>query len=251
MIVLIAPEQDIKNEIQILHQLFDAGLEFYHFRKPSKNLQEHRAYLNQIDVKHHDKIVTHYFHELAGEYNLKGIHLQEQVRLDLGEKLDDFVKSHSERGEQDFLVSQKRSESKSEAVEKSNYRTSSAAEMTVSSSFHEPTELESCQTNFSYHLLSPVFSSISKKGYEGKGFDVNGTTKTIIGMGGVNEETIEATLKLGYKGIGVLGGVWNAKGPLDAFLRIKKKYDEVSSLTSTSVEESNDSRESTSIIHNS
>ena len=36
MIVLIAPEKDIKDEITILNQLFEAGLEFYHLRKPEK-----------------------------------------------------------------------------------------------------------------------------------------------------------------------------------------------------------------------
>ena len=239
MIVLIAPEQDIKNEIQILHQLFDAGLEFFHFRKPNKTLQEHRDYLNQIDAKYHSKIVIHYFHELANEYNLKGIHLQEQVRRDLGLNLKEFI-SNARTVEQSS--SRAVEQSSSRAVEQSNSRTveqsnsrkvkqsNSRAVKTISSSFHDPSELENCTENFDYHLLSPVFSSISKQGYEGKGFDVSGTTKTIIGMGGVNEDTIEATLKLGYKGIGVLGGVWNAENPLAAFVGIKKKYDELKSL---------------------
>lgn len=51
MIVLIAPEKDIPNEIEILQQLFEEGLEYYHFRKPDKNYEEHVAYLNQIDEK--------------------------------------------------------------------------------------------------------------------------------------------------------------------------------------------------------
>ena len=44
MIVLIAPEKDVANEIEILHQLFEAGLEYYHLRKPFKNLEEHVSY---------------------------------------------------------------------------------------------------------------------------------------------------------------------------------------------------------------
>ena len=231
MIILIAPEIDIKNEIQILHQLFDAGLEFYHFRKPSKNLEKHRDYLNKIDEKHHDKIITHYFHELANEYNLKGIHLQEQARIDFGNDLGSYVSAYREQSELRQSLSQKRSESSSETVKLSNQKSSVAKIAgSISSSFHDPTTLENCSTNFDYHFLSPVFSSISKKGYKGKGFDVNGINKTIVGMGGVNEDTIEATLKLGYKGIGVLGSVWNEKNPLNAFLNIKKKYDEIKSL---------------------
>ena len=160
--------------------------------------------MNRIDVKHHDKIITHYFHELAVEFNLKGIHLQEQVRIDFGTDLEKYVMENSKT-------------------------------LSVSSSFHNPSDLESCSVNFNYHLLSPVFSSISKQGYEGKGFDVNGTNKIIIGIGGVNEQTIDATLNLGYRGIGVLGGVWNSKDPVEAFLSIKRKYDELNHSNSNSI----------------
>ena len=71
-------------------------------------------------------------------------------------------------------------------------------------------------------MLSPVFGSISKKGYEGKGFDVNNLDNTVIGMGGINENTIQQTFDLGFKGIGVLGGIWNTENSLVSF---KKIYD--------------------------
>ena len=196
MIVLIAPEKDIENEINILNKLFEAGLEYYHFRKPDKNYQEHCEYLSQIDAKYHDRIVVHYFHELINEFNLKGIHFQEQKRIDV-----------LENGKEYFL------------------RFNNMQGKTISSSFHEPAILEHCTIEFDYHLLSPVFSSISKKGYEGRVFEVNNIDKIIVGMGGVNSETIPQVLKLGFKGIGVLGGVWNAEKPIESFISIKEKYD--------------------------
>ena len=195
MIVIIAPEKDIKNETTILNQLFEAGLEWYHFRKPDKDYQQHCEYLNQIDKKYHDRIVVHYFHELINDFNLKGIHFQEQKRRDALENGSEYFLNLNMTGK------------------------------SMSSSFHEPEELANCDIEFDYHLLSPVFSSISKVGYEGRGFDVNNIDKTIIGMGGVNSETIPEVLKLGYKGIGVLGGVWNAEDPVKSFNQIKKVYD--------------------------
>ena len=195
MIVLIAPEKDIPNEIEILQQLFEEGLEYYHFRKPDKNYEEHVAYLNQIDEKYHDRIVTHYFHELVNEFNLKGIHFQEQKRIDALDNGNEYFIGLDMIGK------------------------------TMSSSFHEPSALENCDIEFDYHLLSPVFSSISKKGYEGRGFDVNHIDKTIIGMGGINTDTIEKTLALGFQGIGVLGGVWNAEKPVESFKNIKRHYE--------------------------
>ncbi|MCG8750119.1 thiamine phosphate synthase [Tenacibaculum finnmarkense] len=195
MIVLISPEKDVANEMQILHQLFEAGLECYHLRKPSKDYQEHIVYLNQIPEKYHNKIVTHYFHELVNEYSLKGIHFQEQKRRDA-----------LENGSRYFIGLQ-------------------MIGKTMSSSFHEPEELANCDIEFDYHLLSPVFSSISKKGYQGRGFDVNNIDKTIIGMGGITSETISKTLALGFQGIGVLGGVWNSQNAVESFKKIQKEFD--------------------------
>jgi len=195
MIVLIAPENDIPNEIEILHQLFEAGLGHYHFRKPYKNYEEHCKYLHQIDIKYHSRIVVHYFHELINEFNLKGIHFQEQKRRDVLENGNGYFNTLNMTGK------------------------------TMSSSFHEYEELENCELEFDYYLLSPVFSSISKQGYKGRGFDVTHSSKKIIGMGGINASTIKKTLALGFKGVGVLGGVWNSENCLDSFLEIKQRYE--------------------------
>ncbi|WP_440881826.1 thiamine phosphate synthase [Tenacibaculum sp. C7A-26P2] len=194
MIILIAPEKDVENEIKILHQLFEAGLTHYHLRKPFKGYEEHFAYLNAIGEQYHNRIVVHYFHELLNEFNLKGVHLQEQPRIDLKNRLREYVENFRSKGK------------------------------TVSSSFHDPEVLDSCLEFFDYYLLSPVFSSISKAGYEGRGFDVNHMNRIIIGMGGINESTIADTLKLGFSGIGVLGGVWNAESPVESFNNIKSVF---------------------------
>ena len=188
MIVLIAPENDIENEIEILDQLFQQGLEFYHLRKPNKNYKEHCDYLNQIDSKYHNRIVVHYFHELINEFNLKGIHFQEQKRIDfLDTPSDYFVKLNNMFGK------------------------------TISSSFHEPEAIEKCTFEFDYHLLSPVFSSISKEGYHGRGFDVNNIDKRVIGMGGVTSKNLSEFGTLGFIGVGVLGGIWNSQQPIENF----------------------------------
>lgn len=197
MLIVIAPEHDIQNEISILNQLFEAGLEYYHLRKPYKNYEEHCVYLNQIDDTYHNRIVVHYFHELVNTYNLKGIHFQEQKRKDHIDNPGHYFKGLSMYGK------------------------------TISSSFHEPDELESCDFEFDYHLLSPVFSSISKQGYEGRSFDVNYSDKLIIGMGGITIETLSEVFKLGFKGIGVLGGVWNMDNPVESFIELKKQYTSV------------------------
>ncbi|WP_299396794.1 thiamine phosphate synthase [uncultured Gelidibacter sp.] len=194
MIILIAPEKDTVNEIEILHQLFEEGLEWYHLRKPFKNYDEHVTYLNEIDKKYHNRIVVHNFHELINTFNLKGIHFQEQMRIDTIDNPGRYFKNLEMYGK------------------------------TISSSFHEPEVIEECYFEFDYHLLSPVFTSLSKEGYEGRGFDVNHIDKTIIGMGGVTSGNIESFKTLGYKGVGVLGGIWNSAHPVETFKDIKKLW---------------------------
>ncbi len=196
MLIILTSEREIENETMLLNQLFENGLEVLHLRKPSFDIEGYRKLLNQIEKKYYKRIVIHQYLNLCMEYELKGIHLQESVRESLVNTLESFTNAYKKRG------------------------------FSVSSSFHEPEELNACSIKFDYHLLSPVFSSISKQGYEGRGFDVNHIDKTIIGMGGVNSQTIPEVFKLGFKGIGVLGGVWNTGTPIESFKEIKRHYEE-------------------------
>ncbi len=194
MIVLIAPEEDVSNEIDILNRLFEEGLEYYHLRKPNKDYQQYCDYLDLIEEKYHNKIVVHHHHELVNTFNLKGIHFQEQKRRDNIDNPGQYFLNLSMYGK------------------------------TISSSFHEPEELEACDFEFDYHLLSPVFSSISKKEYEGRGFNVNHIDKRIIGMGGVTKNNLSEIQKLGFQGVGVLGGIWNSKTPIEDFKAMQEFY---------------------------
>ena len=106
-----------------------------------------------------------------------------------------------------------------------NFNNLQMLDKTISSSFHETEDLANCAIEFNYHLLSPVFSSISKLGYEGRGFDVNHIDKTVIGMGGVTSKNIEAFKTLGFKGVGVLGGIWNSSVPIESFEKMKKYFE--------------------------
>ncbi|UKM65515.1 thiamine phosphate synthase [Flavobacteriaceae bacterium GSB9] len=193
MVILIAPERDIKNEIEILHELFREGLQYYHLRKPHKDYKAYFEYLEQIDSQYHNRIVVHHFHELVEDYMLKGIHFQEVKRREAS--LDTLKHMRRQKN------------------------------ISISSSFHSSEDLEASAFEFDYHLLSPVFSSISKQGYLGRGFDVNHINKTIIGMGGVSTKNLNDFDRLGYKGVGVLGGIWQSKTPVENFKIIKCHFD--------------------------
>ncbi len=197
MIIVLTSEKAIENEARQINDLFDAGLEILHLRKPTFTIDGYRALLNQIYSKYHNRIMIHQFPELTMEYKLRGIHLQEQARLDLEDALDVTIQIYKNKG------------------------------FSVTSSFHSKEDIASCSADFEYVLLSPVFGSISKAGYQGKGFDVTDLNAVVIGMGGINENTLQATYDLGFKGVGVLGGVWNTTSSLESFLNIKNANNKV------------------------
>ena len=197
MVILIAPETDLPNELETLHQLFQAGLRYYHFRKPQYTFDEYKAYLTQIDPKFLQYIMVHSFHDLTETFMVKGIHLEERKWREQETGLNAYVSSFKRRGFQ------------------------------VSSSYHEVEDLEAQDVLFDYYMLSPIFGAISKPGYQGRGFKVSHIDKTIVGMGGINAETTPKALALGFKGVGTLGGIWNAPDPVGAFKKIKNAVAEM------------------------
>lgn len=187
MLILITPEQDQEKETDFINTFFNNGLEILHLRKPFKSYAQHMAYLSAINEQFHNKIVLHYQHDLAEDFMLKGIHIQEQPRVDFGEEFGLYVSRFTSQG------------------------------YDVSTSFHNPSEIMLYKdVPLIYNLLSPVFTAISQPGMEGKAFDVSDITVPVIGMGGVHADNIQLVKKLGYAGVGVLGGIWNSGNPVDA-----------------------------------
>lgn len=197
MLIVLTSEKLVSKEADQINRLFNAGLQILHLRKPTFTIDGYRSLLDQIEAKYHNRIMIHQFSELTQEYGLRGIHLQEQARIDLEDALDVTVQVYKNKG------------------------------FSVTSSFHSKEAIMACNTDFEYVLLSPVFGSISKAGYEGKGFDVSELDHTIIGMGGINETTLQKTYDLGFKGVGVLGGVWNTENPIGSFLKIQEANNQV------------------------
>lgn len=196
-LLVLTSEGEVKDEANVLNLLFDNGLMTLHLRKPLFEVEDYQALLDKINPEFHKRIVLHFNHELCGQYGLKGVHLQENTRLTLNKKLLSYVAGFKSNG------------------------------YSVSSSFHTPEEIEEAKVAFDYVLLSPVFNSISKIGYEGKGFNVRHLKSNVFGMGGVNEHTIQKTYNLGYQGGGVLGGIWNSEDYLKSFKTIQKSCENV------------------------
>ena len=73
-IVITLPDF-IEKESTYINQLFKAGIDLLHLRKPESNIEECKQLIQEIDEKWHNKIVVHDHFELCQEFHLHGIHL--------------------------------------------------------------------------------------------------------------------------------------------------------------------------------
>ena len=86
----------------------------------------------------------------------------------------------------------------------------------TSKSCHSMEELDSI-AGYDYVFLSPIFDSISKKGYRSNFSDETLSTASskgkinqkVVALGGINRETLPLLKKYAFGGIAVLGSIWH------------------------------------------
>jgi thiamine-phosphate pyrophosphorylase len=194
MVILISSENNFTGELDLVNDLFKAGMQVFHLRKPGLNTQELKEYLNGIRPIFLKKVVIHQCYELLTEFSLKGIHIKDSI---------------------DSLNSAR-------VLRKLKLDSNS---WSWSRSFHEIDSLINCGDDYDYCFLSPVFSSISKPDYKGRYFKVHGISKKIIALGGVNSSNISLVRNMGYDGIALLGAVWNSVDPINEFNKMKNQFE--------------------------
>jgi thiamine-phosphate pyrophosphorylase len=194
MIIVITPEESIPDEISWINQMFQEGLDLLHIRKPFIMDAEMEDFINQVDRLFISKLVVHSHYDLAEEYGISRFHFREADRLN-----GSYVK----------YVENKM----------------------ISTSVHDIHGYNVLGEEWEYAFLSPVFPSISKSGY-GRDTTVledlqhrNNPNVKLIGLGGINEDTVRKVFDKGADGAALLGTVWQDSDPLNAF---KKCRDAVS-----------------------
>jgi thiamine-phosphate pyrophosphorylase len=206
-LIVISNPINVNKEHTLLCSLFENGLEYFHLRKPDFTSDEMEAYIKQIPAEYLNKIIVHSHHHLVDKYHLKGKYkTSANIReIRVGQLLADKA---DERRIENF----------------------------ISTSFHSTDEIMACDCNYEYAFLSPIFDSISKKGYTSKfnqtelKFFLSAHDKKmeLIALGGINEETIHQAIDLGFDGVAVLGAIWNSKNAMNSFLFLQRKTNEIS-----------------------
>ncbi|MEM8525365.1 MAG: bifunctional hydroxymethylpyrimidine kinase/phosphomethylpyrimidine kinase [Bacteroidota bacterium] len=196
-IIVLSPPQNVENEYQIIVELFEAGLQCFHLRKPDFSDIEYAQYLAEIPIEYWDRIILHHHYHLAEQLSLGGVHLTEHSRKDLdSDSLQKKITSYKN------------------------------AHLKVSAAIHDLKDLSLLGQWCDYVLISPVFDSISKADYKAntdlKVSNYQGKIKAkLFALGGIKAENVQLALEKNFDGVAVLGYIWGS--PSD----VVNRYNEI------------------------
>lgn len=191
-LIVISPPGNYRNECELVCQMFAIGLKKYHLRKPKWKSKELENFILQFPPQWRKRLVIHSHFSLRNKWKLGGIHLTEKARTKKN------IALHRQKGH------------------------------LLSSSFHDLNDIRQLAYPFTYVFLSPVFNSISKKGYKAA-FSKDELKKVltknrkIIALGGITPRSLSKTHTLGFGGAATLGYIWKSKDPVKAFMRMYSK----------------------------
>lgn len=189
MIIVISPEELVQNETEIINQLFQEGLDLLHIRKPFINQNQMMDFIQKIDSKFHSQLVLHSHYDLAENFNISRFHFRE--------------------------------------IDRKNGLYQSVTDKTISTSVHDIETFNQLNKEWEYAFISPVFPSISKKGY-GENSNIlddikkrDNSNVKLIALGGINENNINRVLDNKVDGVALLGAIWENNEPLKVFKKCR------------------------------
>ncbi|SKC03799.1 thiamine-phosphate pyrophosphorylase [Soonwooa buanensis] len=191
MKIIISPEENVKNETNLINQFFDQGLDLFHIRKPTFSNLDLISYVFGIKDEYKEKLVVHQLYETAFQLGLRRFHIKENVR-----KNTDFTFNEN---------------------------------LIYSTSTHSIDDFNQLGNLWEYAFISPIFPSISKIGY-GENSQIlsdlkkrtNCKTK-LIGLGGITPENQHFAYENGVVGVAFLGSIWENENPLKIFEKCIQK----------------------------
>ena len=194
-LIVISSPSSEPNETEAIISLFKAGLKIFHLRKPAMSEKKMNSFVSAVPKKYHSRMIIHSHYSLAKKYDLGGIHFSEKERNKNSERFNG---------------------------------------KSTSTGFHFPFDVL-CFAGYDSVFLSPVFDSISKRGYKGaialnkiniliRNFKAHkGNKPALIALGGISEKNVLKIRNAGFDGAAFLGAIWLSKDPVKSFLRIRSK----------------------------
>ncbi len=79
-IIAITTPKITDEDTCLISNLIKTGIDIIHLRKPDSTISECRNLLAKLNAEHRSKIIIHDYPELYGEFALKGIHINKNVK---------------------------------------------------------------------------------------------------------------------------------------------------------------------------
>jgi len=182
-VAVFSPEKDYPNELELVLDLFKAGLKRFHLRKPHSDIKSIRNYLSSIPKAYRERVFVHYNRKLAEEFGCK-LHLQYKLAVIQGKVQHcDSVSIHS-----------------LEEFEQINGHIKSCTLSPIFKSISKES-----------YAANPALDRIPRK-----------RETAILALGGVDAHTIIKSIEFGFNGAACLGAIWHSEGePLENFQKIQ------------------------------
>ena len=176
--IIITPEKIIKNEYRIIKSLLDNGVSNIHIRKRLISIELVKQLLDYIEEEYHSRIT------INGDFSI----------LDIYKKIGAVHTNSNNR-----------------IVPKS-------FKGEIGFSAHTIEEVKDIKDKYDYLFLSPIYNSISKKGYSStfsyselkEAFKQGILTEKVYALGGITPNKIPELKELGFGGVAFMGYIWES-----------------------------------------
>ena len=189
MIIVITPEKMVQNETDRINGMFQEGLDLLHIRKPCMTATEMTEYISRIHQEFHQQLVLHSHYETVQDFMISRLHFR---------------------------------------ADRQNERHTSFKGNIISTSVHDMETFNELGSEWEYAFVSPVFPSISKKGY-GENSAVlheikkrNNPDVKLIALGGIRQSNIQELSGSRADGVALLGAVWECNESIQMFRKCRQ-----------------------------
>lgn len=181
-IILITRPDFFSGESALIGRMLESGLPLLHIRKPEADEGEMERLIISLPKKYRHRIVVHSHYDLIPKLGLRGAHLGRGRNLP-----PDFPK-----------------------------------EIPTSYSCHSIEEVMFRKRDMECVWLSPIFTSISKKGYQ-SAFTAQQISEAhrrgiidekVVALGGIGPARLMEVKNMGFGGAAILGDVWQSPDPV-------------------------------------
>ncbi len=202
-LIIISPSDRYDSELPYLLSMFEQGLQTYHLRKIKFSTRQLKNFIAEIPEKYHKRIVIHTHHKLAMKFNLKGVYIS---------------RSHKKRKYRTWFQMQ--------------WLKFRKIKLQLSATFRNIEDIVDHDSKHDYVFLTPVFDSFL--GNFQSGFSehslrhaLKNTKHKVVARGGASIENIQKANELGFDGVALHSTIWKAENPLQEFLKVKEKFNEL------------------------